>query len=95
MLAILFIILVMIAIYLGFCIQSNEYTIQGRFKLKVIELLNNIANYLPDEIRSRLYYIIDYCLYRRNPIIQVYFAYLDCLYDINASCFWYICHVWC
>jgi hypothetical protein len=71
MISIFLIVILILLIYFGFCVQGNEYTILGRFKLSTIDLLYKFSTYIPENTRNRILALINYCLYQRNPIIQV------------------------
>ena len=79
MLLVFLIIILMISVYLGFCVETNQYTYFGKIKITLVNLIkkifscNLITNFivLPENIRNNLSSIYTYCIFKPNPIIQV------------------------
>jgi hypothetical protein len=81
----------MLGVYIGFCVQTNEHTIQGRAKIKLTQILNNLIDLLPISIKDKIFQIIEYCFFKPNPIIQVNYFNLDYLFSISYRFIWNLC----
>ena len=64
------------AIYLIFCVPSNEYTFLGRVKLRIKSYGEMIINYLPLPVKNKLLFLYDYLVYKPNPVIQIFYVLL-------------------
>lgn len=42
MLTIIFLVVIIISIYIGFCVEAVDYTLTGKLKLLIINIINNL-----------------------------------------------------